>query len=446
MLKLYNSLTRRLDSFKPLNPPTVTLYTCGPTVYDYMHIGNLRTFVFADILRRTLTLLGYKLKSVQNITDIDDKIIKRSEEKEISVEQLTSQFAKFFFQDILKLNILPADVNPKASEHVGKMIKYIEDLLEKSFAYQTEDGSIYFDISKFPDYGKLSRIDVTQLKTGTRILSDEYTKDSIQDFALWKSVKPEDYGYSSPWGRGRPGWHIECSVMSQEYLGETLDIHAGGIDLLFPHHENEIAQSQARSGKPFANFFVHGEHLLVDGEKMSKSKKNFYRLKDIEDKGFTPLALRYLFLAAHYRDKLNFTWDSLQAAKNALNNLYSTVRSLPKPTGKTGKYQKEFQKALENDLSTPQAISIMHQMLDDPKYQHKSDDLLAMDQVLGLDLDKYIAVPLEIPGDVKELIAKREQARQKKDFTLSDELRRLIQRKGFILEDTPEGVVIKAKQ
>lgn len=275
-VKLRNTLTSSIDELRPINDSIVTIYGCGPTVYDYMHIGNLRTFIFNDLLVRTLKYSGYAPKFIQNITDIDDKIIKRSTEKNMTPPELAEEYTKAFFADLSKLNIIPADNYPKASEHLGEMIKYIEKLMEEGIAYKEEDGSIYFDISKFSSYGKLSHLENRQLKSGTRILSDEYSKDDVQDFALWKSVNVNEYGYDSPWGKGRPGWHIECSVMSQEYLGKTLDIHTGAVDLIFPHHENEIAQSESLTGQTFANFFVHAEHLLVDGAKMSKSLGNFY--------------------------------------------------------------------------------------------------------------------------------------------------------------------------
>jgi len=321
MLSLYNTLSRSVEEFKPINPPNVGMYTCGPTVYNYMHIGNLRTFVFSDILQRVLVYNGYKVKSVQNITDIDDKIIKKAKAEQVEMAHITFKFTKVFLEDVKKLNILDKDVMPRATEYVEKMIDYIKVLVDKKFAYVEKDGSVYFDISRFPNYGKLSGIDISSLKTGTRILSDEYTKENVQDFALWKSEPTDEVGFDSPWGRGRPGWHIECSVMSQDNLGETFDIHAGGIDLIFPHHENEIAQSEGKTGKKFVNFFVHGAHMLVDGAKMSKSLDNFYTLKDVEEKNFEPLSLRYLYLQTHYRQEMNFTWEALKAAQNALDKL-----------------------------------------------------------------------------------------------------------------------------
>ncbi len=443
-MKLYNTLTRKVEEFKPLNPPHVGVYVCGPTVYDYMHIGNLRTFINFDILRRVLIYGGYEVQFIQNITDIDDKIIKKAKEKEISLDELTKDYTNFFFEDLNKLNILQANVNPKATEHVGKMIKYIEVLIEKGLAYVEDDGSVYFDISKFENYGVLSQIEKRELKTGTRILSDEYTKENVQDFALWKAVEGDEFGYSSPWGKGRPGWHIECSVMSQEYLGETFDIHGGGIDLLFPHHENEIAQSEGKTGKRFVNFFVHAEHLLIDGRKMSKSLNNFYRLSDLEEKGFEPLAYRYLVLTAHYRDKLNFTWQSLEAAQNALNKIRQEIRAWESPKIGCAEFQQKFAEAANNDLNMPQAVAVMHELIQsDYPTSSKARTILEMDKILGLGLDEYLGKTIEISEKVQQLIEERENARKNKDFEKADKVRREIKDLGYDLDDTPEGVKVK---
>lgn len=446
MLKIFNTLTRKVEDFKPLNPSDVGMYTCGPTVYNFQHIGNFRTMIFSDLLYRTLVANGYKVRAIRNITDIDDKIIKGAKEKNLLIEEFSTGYTKAFFNDLNKLNVSPVDVNPKATEHIGQMIKYIEVLIEKRLAYQEEDGSVYFDISEFPEYGKLSQIEKRELRTGTRILSDEYSKDDVQDFALWKSVGAnEPIGYDSPWGRGRPGWHIECSVMSQEYLGDTLDIHAGGIDLLFPHHENEIAQSEGKTGKPFTNYFIHGEHVLVDGTKMSKSLKNFYVLSDLEAKGFDPLSYRYLVLSSHYRDKLNFTWESLQAAQNTLNNIRGQIRGWDNPTkNETGEFYERFLEALNNDLNTPQALAILHEMLKaNMPSSEKAADLLAMDKVLGLKLNEYLGQKVEASEDVQKLLEKRELARASKNFEESDRIRKEIKDLGFEVEDTDKGPRLK---
>jgi len=448
MLRLYNYLTRKIEEFTPLNPPNVGFYSCGPTTYDFAHIGNLRTFIFEDILQRVLEANGYQVKRVMNITDIDDKIIKGAREKGLGIREFSKPFEQAFFEDLKKLNIKSANVYPKATEHIGHMIKYIEELIKKGLAYVGKDGSVYFDISKFPDYGRLSGVEKRELKSGTRILSDEYSKDNVSDFALWKSVKPDKVGYDSAWGRGRPGWHIECSVMSQEYLsGErsrTIDIHTGGVDLLFPHHENEIAQSEGKTSHKFVNFFVEGEHLLVDGQKMAKSAGNFYRLKDLEDKSFDPLSLRYLCLTAHYRDKLNFTWKSLEAAQNALNNLREIIREWNEPKIGCAQYEQDFIEFVNNDLNMPQALAVLWDMVkSDYPQSSKAESLLKMDQILDLRLDEYLGKPVEVPEEVMHLVRKREQARNTGDFKQSDKLRHEIKKLGYEIEDTPSGPKVK---
>lgn len=444
MLTLFNALTKKVEEFTPINPPAVGMYTCGPTTYDFVHIGNLRTFIFEDVLQRVLESNGFEVKKVMNITDIDDKIIKGAREKGLGIEEFSRPYEEAFLKDLDRLNIKYANVFPKATEHIGKMVKYIEELIEKGYSYVEKDGSVYFDISKFPDYGKLSQIDKRELKTGTRMLSDEYSKDNVQDFALWKSVGSDEVGWDSPWGKGRPGWHIECSVMSQEYLGETFDIHTGGIDLLFPHHENEIAQSEAKTGKKFVNFFIEGEHLLVEGQKMSKSLGNIFKLKDLEEKGFEPLVFRYLTLTAHYRDKLNFTFESLTAAQKTLNRIKSEIRAWEQPNQVIDQFWQRFLQAANNDLNMPQAVGVLHELLSskDPT-SSKSATILEMDKILGLGLDRYLGLPVEMPSGVAELVEKREQVRKSGDFKESDRLRDEIKDLGFEIEDTPTGPKIK---
>lgn len=443
-LKIYNTLTHQVEEFSPLNPPEVTMYTCGPTVYDYMHIGNLRTFVFSDVLRRVLQVNGFVVKAVENVTDIDDKIMGRAQERGISVKDLADEYTKYFLEDSEKLNIEFPNVAPKATEHVGKMIKYIEELIKKGVAYVEEDGSVYFDISKFPNYGKLSGVESRSLKTGTRVLSDEYSKDDVQDFALWKNAGSGEVGWDSPWGKGRPGWHIECSVMSQEYLGETIDIHMGGVDLIFPHHENEIAQAEAKTGKRFVNYFVHGEHILVDGQKMSKSLNNFYTLNDLKEKGYDPLSLRYLFLTAHYRDKLNFTWESLSAAQTTLNKIREEIRAWGQPNDLVEEIWQEFMEAANNDLNMPQAVALLHELLSSSyPTSSKASTILEMDKILGVGLENYLGKPIEVPEKVSQLIFKREKARKKGDYAESDKLRGEIKNLGYEIEDTPTGVKVK---
>lgn len=444
MLRLFNTLSRSIEDFEPLNPPNVGMYTCGPTVYGLQHIGNFRTMLLSDILYRTLVQEGYQVKTVRNITDIDDKIIKNASEKNLPIDEFSKEFTQTFFEDLDKLNILPVDISCKATEHIEKMVKYIEVLVKKGVAYVEEDGSVYFDISKFPDYGRLSRLDKRELKSGTRILSDEYEKDNVQDFALWKSVEQGGVGYDSPWGFGRPGWHIECSVMSQEYLGDTFDLHLGGIDLIFPHHENEIAQSEAKTGQTFVKYFVHGEFILVDGKKMAKSLGNIFTLKDLEEKGFEPMAFRYLVLTSHYRDKLNFTWDSLQAAQNALNNLRNILRGWDKDGEVIAKYKDKFMEALNNDLNTPQALAVFWEMAkSDASPKDKGATFIWMNQVLGLNAEDYLGQKVEVPEEVLKLANEREEARKNGDFKKSDELRDKIKEMGFEVMDTANGPELK---
>lgn len=451
-LKLYNTLTRKVEDFKPISPPSprsagqVGMYTCGPTVYDYMHIGNLRTFVLSDLLRRVLTFNGYTVRLVENITDIDDKIIKRAKEKRLGIEGIAREYTKYFLEDTMSLNILPPTVQPAATQHLGKMIKYIDALIERGLAYKEKDGSVYFDISKFPSYGRLARIDKNKLKSGTRILSDEYTKDDVQDFALWKAVGPDEVGWSSVWGRGRPGWHIECSVMSQEYLGDgepdrTIDIHLGGMDLIFPHHENEIAQSEGKTGKKFVNYFVHGAHMLVDGQKMSKSLANFYTLRDVVARGFNPLSLRYLYLQTHYRQEMNFTWEALSSAQNALNNLVEEVSSWDKPEIGCAEFEQKFADSINNDLNMPEALAVMWELVKTEKYptSARAQSLLKMDEVLGLNLAQSVKLKAqkeETPEEVTKMVQEREELRRQKRFHLADQLRNKIKKLGYLVEDT----------
>ncbi len=449
MLKIYNTLSRSVEEFKPIHERQVYMYTCGPTVYDFMHIGNLRTFLLSDLLGRIFESNGYKVKSVQNITDIDDKIIKRAKERGIGILELSQEYEKYFLDDTAKLNIKPKDQMPHATEYVKKMQEYIQALIDKGFAYIEKDGSVYFDISKFKNYGKLSGIETSQLKTGTRILSDEYTKEDVVDFALWKGVGKDEVGYESPWsvqgkGWGRPGWHIECSVMSQENLGETFDIHGGGIDLIFPHHENEIAQSQSKTGKNFVNYFVHGAHILVNGKKMSKSLGNFYRLKDLEDKGFDPMALRYLYLQTHYRQEMNFTWEALDGAQTALNRLRNEFVSWEEAKVGCAEFEQKFMDAVNEDLNMPAALSVVWEMIkSDYPGSAKKRSLLKMDEVLGLQLSSFKPEKVEIPPEVQSLINKREELRRAGNFKEADKVREQIEEKGFVVEDSKEGIKIR---
>ncbi len=438
-MKIYNTLSKQIEEIIPQNPPQVTMYTCGPTVYDHMHIGNLRTFLFSDIMQRTLKYNGFEVKNAENITDIDDKIIKRAKEKGTTIGQISQEYTRYFFEDIQKLNVENPLFQPKATEYVKKMIEYVQDLVRKGYAYAEEDGSVYFDISKFSGYGKLSGVEKRELKTGTRVLSDEYSKEDVQDFALWKAVGEDEVGFDSPWGKGRPGWHIECSVMSQSILGNKIDLHLGGIDLVFPHHENEIAQSEAKTGeKPFVKYWVHGAHILVNGKKMSKSLHNFFTLSELRKQEYEPLALRYLYLQTHYRQEMNFTFDSLEGAQNALNNLREEVSTWDKPEIGCAEFEEKFLQAVNDDLNTPKALAVMWELVkSDYPTSAKAQSLFKFDKILGLNLAdvKKKAKIGAVPEEVLRLVKEREALRKEKRYHMADELRHKIKKLGYDLED-----------
>ena len=450
MLRLHNTLSRQNDEFKPLDPQKIGLYTCGPTVYNYPHIGNYRAYIFGDILKRYLTYKGFHVNHIMNLTDVDDKTIRDSQKENKSLKEFTEFYSEGFFEDLKKLNILPADVFPKATEHINEMVALIEKLLEKGIAYKSEDGSIYFNIKKFKDYGKLAHLEKQELKESAsgRIIKDEYEKENAQDFALWKAYDEGDGDvfWETSLGKGRPGWHIECSAMSMKYLGESFDIHTGGVDLVFPHHENEIAQSEAGTEKPFVKYWLHNEWLLVDGKKMSKSLNNFYTLRDLMDKGFSPLSYRYFLLGSHYRTVANFSFTTLEAAQNALNHLYELFYDLGEVSGEIDKnYQNKFTELMDNDLDTPGALATVWELLKDPniKPEVKKTTVLDFDKVFGLGLGEIKFKPL--PKEVTDLIEKREEARKKSDFKTSDKIRDEIKKLGFDLKDTKEGPKVRPK-
>lgn len=450
MIRLYNYLSRKTEEFKPIGD-VVGLYTCGPTVYDFVHIGNWRTFVFEDILKRSLVFADYKVKHVMNLTDIDDKIIKRVEEQKTDIDSLTNKYADAFLADLAKLNIIAADVYPRARDpkYIGAMIDLISRIIERGIGY-VKDGSVYFSISEFKDYGRLSGTNIKGVKAGARVDVDEYEKDNPQDFVLWKSsdsaAKEKGEAFDAPWGIGRPGWHIECSAMSMLELGETFDIHSGGVDLLFPHHENEIAQSEAATGKKFVNYWMEGEHLLVNGEKMAKRLGNIFTIDDVIKKGFEPMALRYLFLTAHYRSKLNFTWESLFASQNALNNIRGEISNWDK-TGDSvnNKYVGDFKNAVNNDLDMPRAVAVMWEAVkSDLPNEEKRRTVNLMDKVFGLGLGEI--EKQELPSGASELIEEREKARKSGDFAKSDTIRTNLARMGVEVEDTQGGSKWKVKK
>jgi cysteinyl-tRNA synthetase len=395
-LSLYNSLTQVKENFIPIDTEGhVGLYTCGPTVYNFPHIGNYRAYLFADILKRTLLYSGYKVNHVMNITDIDDKTIRDSQKEGKSLKEFTEFYTNEFYKDRDALNIVPADIYPKATDYIQEMVDIIEKLIEKGFAYKSEDGSVYFDIKKDNEYGKLAHLDMESLKSNAsgRIKNDEYEKDNVQDFALWKAwdAADGDVFWETSLGKGRPGWHIECSAMSIKNLGEYFDIHTGGRDNMFPHHENEIAQSECSTGHKFVNIWMHNEWLLVDGKKMAKSANNFYTLRDVIEKGYDPLVFRYLNLLNHYKTPLNFTWESLDAAQAALNKLQKSVKNLGEEMGIIDeKYEKEFAEAINNDLGIPKALGIAWTMMKDKEVSNadKKTTMLSFDKIFGLGLDR----------------------------------------------------------
>jgi cysteinyl-tRNA synthetase len=449
-IKLYNFLTRKKEIFKPIKDKKVGIYTCGPTVYDKAHIGNLRTYIFEDILKRALVYSGYKVKHVMNITDVDDKIIKKMREERKTLGEITRPFTKIFFEDLKKLNIQKANVYPKATETIKEITGLISTLLEKKYAYKGSDGSIYFDVSKFKGYGKLSQTKVKPLchkgLTFVGISADEYGKKEAADFALWKAARANEPAWPAPFGAGRPGWHIECSAMSMKYLGKNFDIHSGAVDLIFPHHENEIAQSEAATGKKFVNFWLEAEHLLVDGKKMSKSLGNFYTLNDIEKRGFNPLAFRYLVLTSHYRSQLNFTWQSLEAARAALEKLRAAVADIKKETQKiksnpplSRRLEEKFLKSVNDDLNLPKALAVLWEAVRNPGLSGKEKRALIgkFDEVFGLGLKNIKKV--SVPQEIMKLVAQRERFRKGKKWQEADAIRQRLEKNGWMVKDTNTG-------
>jgi len=461
-MKLYNTLTKTKEEFQLLDDKTVKMYACGPTVYDYAHIGNLRTYLNEDFLRRYLEYSGFKMDEVMNITDIEDKIIKRANELKVDYHEITKKYEDAFLADLTALNIEKPEHMPRATEEIEPMIALVQTLLNKEIAYKSEDGSIYFAVKKFKDYGKLAHLDLSGMKEGVRVDNDEYDKENAQDFALWKAKKEGEPSWPAPFGEGRPGWHIECSTMSMKYLGETLDLHAGAVDLIFPHHENEIAQSEAATGKKFVKHWFHAEHLMVNGHKMSKSLGNIYTLGEITMKyKVEPLAFRMLAAMSHYREKLNFTDESIISAQNTLDNLREFVRRLMlinKDGDRTEidklilDSEKAFKLAIEDDLNMPQAMAVIFdftretnkyitQGLTKPEAEEALNLLYDFDRVLGLDL-KHV-VPTAGNDEADKLLADREAARAQKNWAEADRLRDEIVKLGFEVEDTATGQVLK---
>jgi cysteinyl-tRNA synthetase len=495
-LKLFNTLSRSVQEFAPLDPAgkKVGMYCCGPTVYDFAHIGNWRTFVFADLVRRTLEFSGYDVRHVMNITDIEDKIIKRVRENKTTLREFTGKFETAFLDDLKALNCKEPHVQPRATEYIAEIIALIEKLIARGIAYQAGDGSVYFSIEKYRgcgcNYGQLLKLNFDEMRAGERVSSDEYEKESVADFALWKTRVPDDGDifWPSPFGEGRPGWHIECSAMSMKVLGESFDLHLGGEDLKFPHHEDEIAQSEGATGKPFVKYWLHGAHLLVEGKKMSKSLGNFFTLRDLQAKGFTGREVRYLLLTAHYRETFNFTLDGLAGAKTALARIKECLEKLveflepnsPRITVDPDiEIINRFKAAIEDDLNVSKCWGVVFEWIRDlnrsmsQKNFSSNQAIIAiatwktLDLVLGLDFEVKAparvrdnttemrgVVPAtgfaakiegeeEIPKEIQKLAMDRIQAKNAKNFQYADILREQIRSKGWVIEDSPKGIKLK---
>jgi cysteinyl-tRNA synthetase len=470
-LKLFNTLARSVQEFAPLDPAgkKVGLYCCGPTVYDYAHIGNWRTFVFADLVRRALEFSGYDVQHVMNITDVEDKIIKRVREQKTSLREFTEKFETAFFDDLKTLGCLPPHQTPRATEHIPEIISLIEKLIARGIAYKANDGSVYFSIEKYRGcgchYGQLLKLNLDEMRAGERVASDEYEKESIADFALWKARVPDDGDvfWPSPFGEGRPGWHIECSAMSMKALGETFDLHLGGEDLKFPHHEDEIAQSEGATSKPFVKFWLHGAHLLVEGKKMSKSLGNFFTLRDLLAKGFTGREVRFLLLSSHYRETFNFTLDGLAGARTALARIDECIGKLrelgrdalprvlaDQQVGPTQLIQ-QFNESLSDDLNISGAWAAVFEWVREINKRIAENSLSASDAATNLSawekVDSVLGISAkaeaEIPAEILALAEARTAAKKAKDFKKSDAIRDELKTKGWLIEDTPKGIKLK---
>lgn len=467
MLILYNTLTKKKEEFKPLNPPNVNFYICGPTVYDYFHIGNARSFIISDMLRRYLLYKGYKVKFVMNITDIDDRIIKKSIDEKISFNEVASKYTKAFLEDISALKLKPADVNPKATEHIGEIINLIKTLEEKGIAYNV-DGDVFYDVSKFEGYGKLSGKNLEQLESGARVEINQ-TKKNPLDFALWKKAKPGEPLWESPWGKGRPGWHIECSAMSCKHLGESFDIHAGGNDLIFPHHENEIAQSEGATGKPFVKYWLHFGFLNINEEKMSKSLGNFLTARDIL-KNYSAEAIRLFFAQAYYRGPLNFSDELLQAAQKGVEKFVNLAQKINDELNKDNsegvypeidikKYLDEFETVMDDDFNSAQGVAVIFDFAKEVNRIIASDQKIKKDffvdvknfltkttvDVLGImNFDLTVKGGGELEDAlIKFLIELRNDAKKEKNFLLADKIRDRMKEIGVVLQDSKEGTAFK---
>jgi len=457
-MQVFNSLTRRNEALAPIEGGTVRMYTCGPTVYNFAHIGNFRAYTFEDILRRVIQFNGFKVKQVMNLTDVDDKTIRGANAAGVKLTDYTKTYKDAFFADLKTLNIQPAEVYPAATDHIPEMIALVEKLVEKGVAYKSDDGSVYFAVTKFPGYGKLAHIDFDHQRTGARCAADEYDKENVGDFALWKAWEESDgpVGWDSPWGRGRPGWHIECSAMSMKYLGETFDLHTGGIDNLFPHHENEIAQAEAATGKEFVKTWMHCAHLRVNGEKMSKSLGNFFTLRDLLDKGWTGREIRYVLVNAHYRQGLNFAFSALEDARKSLERIDRCVDALaarakdePAPEF-AQKALDAFTAAVNDDLNIPKAFAALFDLVRETNASGTCskavlDVFQRMDSVLGV-IFFGKAAKAEVPAEVQALLDARAAARAAKNWAESDRLRDEIAAAGWAVKDSKDGQSVTKRQ
>jgi len=460
-IRFYNTINRKKVEFEPITPGMVKLYTCGPTVYDTAHIGNFRTFIFEDLLKRFLVFKGYEVYHVMNITDVDDKTIKRAITEEITINELTLKYTEEFMNDIKSLKILPADKYPRATDHIDEMIKMIQALEENGYAYETEDHSVYFRLDAYDSYGQLTQIDLTQQRVNERIINDEYSKDNPQDFALWKARDDDDgkIYWESPWGRGRPGWHIECSAMSIKYLGNHFDIHCGGVDNIFPHHENEIAQSVSATQEPFVNYWMHSEYLQIHGDKMSKTLGNYYKISDLISEGFTAEEIRFTLLNAHYRSKLDFSLKQKQEARTTIQRITDFQQRLLelKDSSETESSIpdefEEFVAALDDDLDTPKAFAIffgwirsMNKLLDRGEFKFSQING-GLDFIDKFD-DLFAIIPdaESIPQNIYDLIKKREKARLKQDWKTADKIRNQLYQEGWLVADSPSGPKVRSKK
>ena len=457
-MNVFNSLNRRIEELKPLADNEIRLYTCGPTVYNFAHIGNFRAYTFEDILRRVVKFNGMKIKQVMNLTDVDDKTIRGANSSGVPLTDYTKTYKDAFFADLKLLNIESAEVYPAATDHIPEMITLVESLIEKGVAYKSEDGSVYFNVRAFPGYGKLAHIDFDNQRTGARCASDEYDKENVGDFALWKAWEESDgpVGWDSPWGRGRPGWHIECSAMAMKYLGETFDLHTGGIDNLFPHHENEIAQAEASTGKPFVKTWMHCAHLRVNGEKMSKSLGNFFTLRDLIEKGWTGREIRYVLINAHYRQGLNFAFTALEDARKSLERIDRCVDELSmriEADAKEPEFAKkaleDFTSAVNDDLNIPRAFAALFELVRETnasatKSQAVLDVFKRMDEVLGVVFFGK-KEKSEVPAEVLALLEERKLARANKLWAESDRLRDEIAALGWAVKDSKDGQSVTKK-